>query len=626
MMDNLRTAANGPVLKIVLALIILTFLLTGVTGYLSNENGSYAAKVNGQAISRVQLEQAFLQEKNSLQERLGDQFSALLSDEQKIRQIRGQSLERLINSTLIEQYANKLNLSASDEQVAAEIRNLPFLQTDGKFDNKKYQGYLDSLAHSNISPDIFAEQVRKELINRQLLQALMGSEIALPTEIKQEVQVALQERTVRFATLELKSIEAQQTVTDEELKKYYDTNSKHFTVPEKVKISYIKMDAADELKNITVSDADIEKYYKSNLAKYTKSEQKKYSFIQLDSDAAAKSVLDELNKGADFSQLASEKSTDKFSAQKGGDLGWMEEPSMPDELKSANLTKKGQLSGVVKLSNGYAIFRLDDIKPQVIEPLTDVRSEIEKIVKQEKAVDAFYALQRKVSDAAANDNESLAAAEKAAGYKAVTTDWFDRAHIPADINFSQVVQAIFSGNLIDDKGTTGTNSDVISVEGDRAFIIRVDEFKPESVQTFEQAKNEVTELVKRQKAEKQLQVESEKLLASLKEGKGEQALKTAGIQFGQPTIIKRLEQTNQASDVAFSLPHPKDGKAEYGLAQDELGNAVLIELDKVTPGSISDDQVKQYMDGYQYQTGNIMLESLMLNLRDEADIKYGQIE
>ncbi|MCE1844203.1 peptidylprolyl isomerase, partial [Enterobacter hormaechei] len=98
-------------------------------------------------------------------------------------------------------------------------------------------------------------------------------------------------------------------------------------------------------------------------------------------------------------------------------------------------------------------------------------------------------------------------------------------------NFNQVVQAIFSGNLIDGKGATGVNSDVISVEGDRAFILRVDDVKPETIQTLEQAKSEVTELVKRQKAEKQLQIESEKLLADLKEGKGEQALKSAGIQF-----------------------------------------------------------------------------------------------
>ncbi|MDC9613581.1 peptidylprolyl isomerase [Xenorhabdus khoisanae] len=626
MMDNLRTAANGPVLKIVLALIILTFLVTGLTGYLSGENGSYAAKVNGQSISRAQLEQAFQQEKNAMQERLGDGFSTLLSNEQAVQQLRRQSLDRLINATLIEQYAHKLGLSASDEQVTQEIRNLPFLQTDGKFDNNKYQDYLNWLARSNMSPDVFAEQVRQELINRQLEQVLIGSEIALPTEVKEEIALLFQERTVRFATLELKSIEAQQKVTDEELKNYYTANSKHFTVPEKVKIGYIKMDAADELKNVTVSDADIEKYYQNNLSKYTKSEQKKYSFIQLASDSDAKSVLDELSKGADFSQLASEKSTDKFSAQKGGDLGWMEESSLPNEIKSANLTQKGQLSGVVKLSNGYAIFRLDDINPQVVKSLEDIRPEIEKIVKQEKAVDAFYALQRKVSDAAANDNESLAAAEKAAGYQAVTTDWFDRDHIPADINFSQVVQAIFSGNLIDDKGTTGINSDVISVEGDRAFIVRVDDVKPETVQPFDQAKTEVAELVKRQKAEKQLQVESEKLLAALKEGKGEQALKAAGIQFAEPTVIKRISQNDQATDVAFTLPHPKDGKAEYGLAQDGLGNAVFIQLDKVVPGPITDEQIKQYMSAYQYQTGNVMLESLIINLRDDADIKLGQIE
>ncbi|PHM63082.1 peptidylprolyl isomerase [Xenorhabdus ishibashii] len=626
MMDNLRTAANGPVLKIVLALIILTFLVTGVTGYLSSESGNYAAKVNGQTISRSQLEQAFLQEKNAQQEKLGDEFSTLLSDERMLQQLRRQSLEKLINATLIEQYARKLGLSASDNQVAQEIRNLPFLQTDGQFDNNKYQEYLSWLAHSNISPDSFAEQVRQDLINHQLNQIVIGAEIALPPEIKQEAALLLQERTVRFATLELKSIEEKQTVTDEELKKYYDANSKNFTVPEKVKISYIKMDAANELKNVTVSDADIEKYYKNNLAKYTKPEQKKYSFIQQDSDSAAKSVLDELKKGVDFNQLALEKSTDKFSAQKGGDLGWMEENSLPNELKSANLTQKGQLSDVVKLSNGYAIFRLDDIKPQEVKPLADVSSEIEKIVKQEKAVDAFYALQRKVSDAAANDNESLAAAEKAAGYQAVITDWFDRDHVPTDINFNQVVQAIFSGNLIDDKGATGVNSDVISVEGDRAFILRVDDVKPETVQSFEQAKPEVTELVKRQKAEKQLQIESDKLLAALKEGKGEQALKAAGIQFEQPTVIKHLSQTNQATDVAFTLPHPKEGKPVYGLAQDELGNAVLIQLDKVAPGSVTDDLLKQYMAGYQYQTGNIMLESLIMNLRDYADIKFGQLE
>ncbi|WP_426575934.1 peptidylprolyl isomerase [Xenorhabdus stockiae] len=621
MMDNLRTAANGPVLKIVLALIILTFLVTGLTGYLSSEGGNYAAKVNGQTISRAQLEQVFQQDKMSLQERLGDQFSALLSNEQEVRALKRQSLDSIINTVLLEQYANKLGLSASDEQVKEEIRKQRYFQTDGKFDNEKY---LQVLTNAGLNPDNYAEQIRQDLISRQLRTILMSTEIALPEEIKQLAQLSLQERTARLATLELKSIEAQQSVTDQELKNYYNMNSKHFTVPEKVKISYIKMDAADELKNVTVTDADIEKYYKNNLSKYTQPERKKYSLIQLASEADAKSVLDELKKGSDFSKLAEEKSTDKYSAKQGGDLGWMEESSSPDEIKSAHLTEKGQLSAVIKLSNGYAVFRLDDIKPQVVKPLADERSAIEKTVKQEKAIDAFYALQRKVSEAAANDNESLAAAEQAAGYKAVTTDWFDRDHVPADINLSQVVQAIFFGNLVDDKSPSGTNSDVISVDGDRAFIIRVDEVKPESILPFEEAKTEVTELVKRQKAEKQLQVDSENLLTALKAGKGDQALKTAGIQFGEPTVMAR--KTSPVTDVLFTLPHPKDGKPVYGLAYDGVGNAVLIQLDKVIPGSISEEQIKQAMMMEQYQISNTMFESLINNLRDNAEIKLGQID
>ncbi|MBD2779496.1 peptidylprolyl isomerase [Xenorhabdus szentirmaii] len=627
MMDNLRTAANGPVLKIVLALIILTFLLTGVTGYLSSNNGSYAAKVNGQTISRSQLEQAFQQEQNALRKRLGDQFSTLLSNEQNMRQIRHDALESLIIATLAEQYAHQLGLSASDEQIAQIIRNDQNFQTDGKFDNSKYQGYLSDLASMNISADSFAEQIRQSLINQQLNQILLGSEIALPTEIKQKVALLSQERTVRYAALKLKSIEALQKVTDAELKDYYDANSKRFIAPEKVKVSYLKMDAEDELKNVTVSDSDIEKYYKNNLSKYTvEIGSKKYSFIQLSSESEAKAVLDELKKGADFSQLASEKSTDKYSASKGGDLGWMEENSQPGELKSANLTQKGQLSGVVKLVNGYGIFHLDDIKPQVIKPLAEVRSEIEKIVKQEKAIDAFYALTRKVSSAAADDNESLAEVEKAAGYKAITTDWFDRGHVPADINFNEVIQAIFFGNLIDDKGPTGINSDIISVKDHKAFIVHVDAVEPEKVKPFEQVKNEIAELLKHQKAEKQLQLESEKLLAELKEGKGEQALKAAGVQFAQPTVIKRTEQTDQVIGAAFNLPHPKEGQVEYGLAKDESGNAVLIQLDKVTPGSITDEQIKQYMPIYQNQIGGTMFDALLNNLRESADIKYGQIE
>ncbi|WP_445496581.1 peptidylprolyl isomerase [Photorhabdus sp. SF281] len=623
MMDNLRTAANSPVLKIVLVLIILSFLLTGVGGYLTSGTGSYAAEVNGQTISRAQLEQAFQQERNTLQEQLGDKFSVLASDEQSMKQIRSQALERLINNALIDQYSRELGLSASDEQVKDSIRNTPYFQTNGKFDNNKY---LELLNRFSMSPDIFAEQTRQNLINQQLIMAFSGSEIALPGEAKLNAKLLLQKRTVRLATLELKKIQALQEVTDKDSQDYYNLNKNSFIAPEEVKVSYIKMDAVDEMDKVSATSADIDTYYEHNLKRYTQSEQKKYSLIQLATEAEAKAVLDELNKGADFDKLATKKSTDKFSAKNHGDIGWMEADSLPEEMKKANLKEKGQTSSVIKVPNGFAIFHLDDVKPQIIKPLSKVRPEIEKIIKQEKAVDAFYALQQKVSDAATSDNESLAAAEEVSGIKVVTTNWFDRNNVPTEINFSSVIHAIFDGNLVDGQGPTGTNSDVISVEGDRAFVLRVDNYKPETVQPFEKVKEQVIERVKRQKAEKQLQIESERLLVALKEGKGEQALKDAGIHFGESQVIQRIPQNNVLVDAVFALPQPKEAKAEYGLAKNNLDDVVLIQLDKVTPGVVSGEQIKSMTDGYQSEMGNAMLESLLISLREKAKIKLGHVE
>lgn len=126
-------------------------------------------------------------------------------------------------------------------------------------------------------------------------------------------------------------------------------------------------------------------------------------------------------------------------------MGWLEPETTADELKQANLTEKGQLSDVVKSSVGYLIVRLNDIKPAQVKPLSEVHDALAKQVKQEKAVDAYYALQQKVSEAATSDNESLASAEDAAGAKAKQTGWFTRNAVPTEVNFKPVVQAIFEG-------------------------------------------------------------------------------------------------------------------------------------------------------------------------------------
>lgn len=623
MMDNLRTAANSLVLKIVFVIIILSFVLTGVGSYLIGGSSNHVAKVNGTAISQVQLQRAFQQEKQVLQERLGDQFAEIASSEQGMQMLRRQALERLIGVILLNQYSNQLGLTASDNQVKQDIYNMPIFQTDGHFDSEKYRTIL---SQHNVNADDLAQEIRQNLINRQLSKMYITDEFVLPEEVKSYAQLLLQQREVKTATLSLANYQSKQTVTDKELQDYYNAHQNSFISPEQVQVSYIKLDAASQRENVAVKDEELKNYYEQNIANFTQPAQKHYSMIQLPTEKEADSVVKSLAGGADFKQLVAEKSTDKFSAANHGALGWMEATSTPSEIIAANLTKKGQISAVIKSASNYIIFRLDDIKPEVVKPFQSVKTEIANTLKNEKAINAFYSLQQTASRAAMDDNESLTAAEKATSIKAVTTGWFSRNNLPEEIRFDKVADTIFNGNLVDKNGPTGINSDVINVDGDRAFVIRVEKYKPQVTQPFDEVKKTVAELVKLNKATKEMEAEGNKLLTALKQGAGEAALAKLGINFGDAKIIERFEQNDVLVEPIFQMPIPKENTPTYFSTKDAKNNLVIIQLIKVTQGQPTDEELKVFSQRYKMILGNVMMESLMLNLRDSAKVDLGRME
>jgi len=619
MMDSLRTAANSLVLKIIFGIIIVSFILTGVSGYLIGGSANYAAKVNDQEISRGQFENAFAGERNRMQQQLGEQFSELAANEGYMKNLRQQTLNRLIDEALLDQYAREIGLSISDDQVKKAIFSTPAFQNDGKFDNTRYNAIVNQMG---MTPDQYAQALRNQLTTQQLVNAVVGTDFMLKGEADELATLVSQQRVVREATFDVNALAAKQQASDEEVKSYYEQNKNNFTAPEQFRVSYIKLDAAAMQEN--ASDAEIQTYYDQHQDQFTQPQRNRFSVIQTKTEADAKAALDELNKGTDFATVAKAKSTDIISAKNGGDMGWLEEGTTPDELKNAGLKEKGQLSGVIKSSVGFLVVRLDDITPATTKPLADVRDDIAAKVKQEKALDGFYALQQKVSDAASNDNESLAGAEQAAGAKAVTTGWFGRDNLPEELNFKPVADAIFNGGLVGENGTPGSNSDIITVDGDRAFVLRVAEHKPESIKPLDEVKDQIAALVKHNKAVQQAKLDAEKLLAELKAGKGDEALKAAGLSFGEARTLSRTGQ-DPISQAAFGLSLPAKDKPSFGIANDMQGNVVVLALDEVKAGTMPEAQKQAMVQGITQNNAQIAFEALMSNLRKEAKIKLGDI-
>lgn len=617
MMDNLRAASNHVVLKIILGLICLSFILTGVGNYLIGGNGDYAAKVNGQEISRAQLERAFSSERSRQQEQLGDQFSQLASNPAYLQQVRQQALSQLIDERLLDQYAKALGLAISDDQIKQAIFSQPAFQTNGKFDNAKYLGIINNMG---FSADQYAEALRKQLTTQQLVASVTGTDFMLTGETDALAALVSQQRLVREATINVGALSAKQTVSSEEVKNDYEQNKNNFMTPEQFRVSYIKLDAASLQE--TASESDIQSWYDQHQADYTQPPRSRFSIIQTKTEAEAQSVLDALKKGGNFAALAKQKSADPISARNGGDMGWLEPDTTPDELKNANLTQKGQLSGVIKSSVGFIVARLDDVQPQQVKPLSAVHDDIAAKVKQEKALDAYYKLQQKVSDAASNDNESLAGAEEAAGVKAVETGWFSHDTPPAELNFKPVEQAIFNGGLVGENGAPGSNSDIITVDGDRAFVLRISAHKPEAVKPLSEVSAQITDTLKMEKAQKEAKAQAEKLVADLKAGKGDDAMKAANLSFSAQKTLARNSQ-DAITQTVFTLPLPEKDKPGYAISEDGQGNVVLVALDQVRSGSMPEGQKKAMIQGVTQNNAQIAFEALLSNLRKEGKIKYG---
>ncbi|WP_442797533.1 peptidylprolyl isomerase [Pantoea vagans] len=616
MMDNLRAASNHVVLKIILGLIIVSFVLTGVGNYLIGGNNDYAAKVNGQEISRGQLEQAFNSERSRQQQMLGDQFSQLASNDGFMQQMRQQALSQLIDQALLDSYIKDLHLSISDDQVKQAIFNQQAFQTNGKFDNAKYLALIGNMGYS---ADRYAEALRKQLSNQQLINAVANTDFTLKGEASKLVDLVSQQRDIRQATLDVNALMTKQTVTDDEISQYYQQHKTSFMAPEQFRVSYIMMDAASMQQD--ASDADIQAWYDQHKADYSQPQRNRYSVIQTKTEADANAVLAQLKGGASFADVAKAKSIDPISARKGGDMGWLEPSTTPDELKNAGLTAKGQMSGVIKSSVGFLVVRLDDIQPEQVKPLDEVRSAVAAKVKQEKGVDAFYKLQQKVSEAASNDNESLAGAEQASGLKAKETGWFSQDTLPDALNFDAVKQAIFNGGLVGQNGAPGNNSDIITVDGDRAFVLRISEHKPEAVKPLEQVKAQITDTLKHDKATQQAKAQADKLLADLKAGKLE-ALTAAGLTLSASKTVDRNAQ-DPVAQAAFNLPQPADNKPSWGVSEDMQGNVVLVAVDKVKTGSMPQAQIDEMVKGVTQNNAQLTFEALLQNLRKEAKIKYG---
>lgn len=627
LMDKLRDGAQGRVAKIIFWIIILSFSLAGIGSYLNRPTTTDPVKVDGEEISSRTLQESYQNARENLRNQYGPAASKLMDNPQYVAQLKMSVLNQLINQTLLNHKATKSGIYVSDDQVKQAILQMPEFQVKNQFNNDRFQAILGRVGYT---PDSFAASVRQDLTRELMLDGLLNTDFVLPQELQRVQDLYLQTRSVKMYTINAAALLPSIKVTDDEAKTYYQAHSDQFMQPEMVKLNYVVLDADKLAKGIQPTDVQLETYYKEHADSFTQKARIKVAHILIkDADdakakAKAESILAQLQKGADFADLAKKNSADTLSARQGGVLDWFEKGVMDPAFEQAafSLTKPAQLSGVVKSAFGYHIIKLIDKQEAKSLPFEQVKASVKDKYVQEQAKNKFADLQQKLSDSGFENPDSLDVVSQDLSLPVGKTDFISAEQFPAELNAQSVKDAAFNAKLRDEN----TNSDVLTISDSKVTMIHVLDYKPTTVKPFDSVKSEAADHVKLKKASELAKQQAAEIQAKLVAGQPADDL----IAKYQAKVQDKADLTRFSGDLApdvlkLVFQMPKDQKpVSTSVYSDPQGDASLIQLMHV--GLSTDKQAVDMAQGLKPQLNKLNHDNaqavLLEHLRQNADIKY----
>ncbi|GMK38646.1 hypothetical protein PCCS19_17000 [Paenibacillus sp. CCS19] len=136
---------------------------------------------------------------------------------------------------------------------------------------------------------------------------------------------------------------------------------------------------------INISESAIRTYYDENKSSFGTPEQVRASHILVETKAEADAIYTQLKNGADFAQVAKEKSIDTGSAVGGGDLNYFQRGDMVAEFEDAAFSLKvGEISQPVQSDFGYHLILVTDHKSAVTKTFEDVKEQIKDTLTSQK--------------------------------------------------------------------------------------------------------------------------------------------------------------------------------------------------------------------------------------------------
>lgn len=519
---------------IVFVFFVVGFLLADSSGLLgvgvgSITPGTAVAEVNGVEVNYIQW-QNLANQLAQQQERQGSR-SLTLDERQRIED---QAFEQMVSNILLAQEYEKRGIRISNEDVVqaaqqnppAELLQDPSLQTDGIFDIAKYRRLLGSPAARQQGLLLQLENYyRSELPRARLFDQLASDVFVSDAKLWSTYRDLRDSAKVSFVMFDAAPVpDSAATITDAELRAYYDRNKESLERPGRASLSVLTIP-----RTLTAQDTAA-------------------------SRARAVAIRDEILGGAKFEDVARLQSGDTVSGAQGGDLGRVPASTFVKEFADAATSMQtGTLSEPVLSPFGYHIIRKDAQVRDTLalhHILVRIQQSDSSATRTDRRADSLSRIA-----ASASEPQRLDSAAKVLGLvpEKIAVVEGEPAFSPTGRVIPSVSAFAFTGAKV------GEISDLYDSE-ELYALARVDSLVPGGIPSFNEVKDDIRRmLIGRKKAE--TLVADANAFANQAAGSsleaaaaGRNMTVTTTEFFSRPQFVPGLGRFNEAIGAAFSLP------------------------------------------------------------------------
>lgn len=331
MLENLRKKQ-----KIVIIFIAFVFIvgmgIMGLTDIFFNKR-PLVGRIDGVKISYEMFQDEFQKGIENYRQQNPD---AEINTE-ILRQLSDQAWQRLTQSIIFGKQLKKLRIKITDDDVLNEMQNNPpqelmqnpALQTNGRFDRKKY---LNALKQDAAFFSAIENYMRESLPYKKMMEKVKQNANITLDSLKTEYIKENNEFFGKMIAFDYNKLDKPE-VTDTEIKEYYDNNKK--------------------------TDKEINKG-KSTTIKYLIIEVKPSENDFSNSQSEIDDIYNLIQEGEDFGMLARDRSDDTGSAQQFGSLGSFGRGQMVPEFENMAFSMQpGEVSKPFKTQFGWHIIKVE---------------------------------------------------------------------------------------------------------------------------------------------------------------------------------------------------------------------------------------------------------------------------